>query len=75
MSNENYKLYRKHKSELQKMIFEIIENAPFNPDVFGTATQEEKEQYDRELHEYLESRKLEVENRLKEMGFGVHESN
>lgn len=71
MYSENYKLYRMHKTELQNMIFEVIENAPFNPDIFGTATQEEKEQYNRELNEYLESRRPEIVSRLKELGFGV----
>lgn len=71
MYSENYKLYRMHKTEIQNMIFEVIENAPFNPDIFGTATQEEKEQYDRKLNAYLESRKPEIISRLKELGFGV----
>lgn len=73
MYSENYKLYRKHKAEIQNIIFEVIENAPFNPDVFGTATQEEKEKYNRELNEYLESRNPEIINKLKELGFGVEE--
>lgn len=73
MISENYKLYRKHKTELQNMIFEVIKNAPFNPDVFGTATQEKKEQYNRELSEYLESRKPEIISNLKKLGFGVEE--
>jgi hypothetical protein len=70
MISENYKLYRAHKTELQNMIFEVIENAPLNPDIFGTATQEEKEKYNRKLNEYLESRKLEIISKLKALGFG-----
>jgi hypothetical protein len=73
MYSENYKLYRMHKTEMQNMIFEVINGAPFNPDVFGTATQEEKEQYNRELNEYLESRKPEIISKLRALGFGVGE--
>ena len=70
MYSENYKLYRMHKTEIQNMIFEVIENAPCNPDIFGTATQEEKEQYNRELNEYLESRRPEIISKLRALGFG-----
>lgn len=73
MHSENYKLYRKHKTEIQNMLFEVIDGAPFNPDVFGTATQEEKEKYNKELNEYLESRKPEIISKLKELGLGVEE--
>lgn len=71
MYSKKYKLYRMHKTEIQNMIFEVIKNAPFNPDVFGTATKEEKEQYNIELNEYLESKRPEIVCRLKELGFGV----
>lgn len=73
MVSKNYKLYRAHRAELQQILFELIENAPFNPDVFDTATQEEKEKYNKELNEYLESRKPEIISKLKELGFGVEE--
>ena len=73
MISKIYKLYRTHRAELQQILFELIENAPFNPDVFGTATQEEKEKYNKELNEYLESRRLEIISKLKELGFGVEE--
>lgn len=68
MSSKNYKLYREHKQEIFEMICEVNDNKPFRP-LWGFDTQEEENQYIEKLNEYLESKKPEIINRLKEMGF------
>lgn len=69
MDNKNYKLYRIHQQEIIEMICQVIDNAPFNPDVFGTATAEEKEKYNKDLNEYLDSQKPKFIEKFIEMGF------
>ena len=49
MSSENYKLYKKYKVEIFDMICDIIERAPVPDDLaflFGTATIEQREEFD-----------------------------
>ena len=69
MDNKNYKLFRIHQQEIIDIISRVIDNAPFNPDVFGTATEEEKEKYNKELNEYLNNKKPELIEKFIEMGF------
>ena len=66
-ASENYKLYRKHNTELFEMVYDLWRNAPSLP-IF--ATEEEKDEHEKRMNEYLESRKPEIMNRLKELGFG-----
>ena len=69
-TSENYKLYRKNKTELFEMVHDLCRNAP-PLSIF--ATEEEKEEHKKKMDEYLESRRPEIKNRLKEMGFGSHD--
>lgn len=69
MDNKNYKLFRIHQQEIIEMISQVIDNAPFNPDVFGTATEEEKEKYNKDLNEYLDNQKQKVIEKFIKMGF------
>lgn len=69
MDNKNYKLYRIHKQEIIEMIAQIIDDAPPNPDVFGTATVEEKERHNKDLNEYLDNQRPEVIEKFIKMGF------
>ena len=73
MSNENYKLYKKHRVELFDMIYDTIERAP-KPDslsfYFGTETKEEREEFDKKMQEYLKTEEPKIKEQLKEMGFG-----
>lgn len=69
---DNYKLYRKNKTELFEMVHELIIKSPTRP-LWGFDTQEEEDEYNKKLNEYLESRKPEIMNRLKEMGFEPHD--
>ena len=68
MSNDNYKLYRKNKTELFELVYEMIKGMPVKP-YFGFSTQDEEEEYNKKCDEYLESIKPEIKKRLKEMGF------
>lgn len=69
----NYKLFRIHQHEIFDMICNVINDAPHNPDVFGTATAEEKEKYNKELNEYLDNKKPELIEKFIEMGFDFNE--
>lgn len=69
----NYKLFRIHQHEIFEMICKVIDDAPPNPDVFGTATVEEKEKYNKELNEYLDNKKPELIEKFIEMGFDFNE--
>ena len=69
MDNKNYKLFRMHQQEIIEMISQVIDNAPFNPDIFGTATEEEKEKYNKDLNEYLDNQKPKCIKKFIEMGF------
>ena len=66
MHSENYKLYRKHKTELFEMVYDTCRNAPPLP-IF--ATEEEKEEHKKKMDEYLESIKPEIVSKLKALGF------
>lgn len=67
MHSENYKLYRKHKTELFEMVYDACRNAPSLP-LF--ATEEEKEEHKKKMDEYLESIRPEIVSKLKALGFG-----
>ena len=67
MHSENYKLYRKHKTELFEMVYDLYRNAP---PLSPFATEEEKEEYGKKMNAYLESRRPEIISRLQELGFG-----
>ena len=67
MHSENYKLYRKHKTELFEIVYEAFLNAP-PLSIF--ATEEEKEEHKKKMDEYLKSIKPEVLEKLKTLGFG-----
>lgn len=67
MHSENYKLYRKHKTELFEIVHEAFLNAP-PLSIF--ATEEEKEEHKKKMDEYLKSIKPEVLEKLKTLGFG-----
>ena len=66
-ASENYKLYRKHKTELFEMVYDACRNAPSLP-LF--ATEEEKDEHKKKMDEYLESIRPEIIDRLKALGFG-----
>jgi len=66
-ASENYKLYRKHKTELFEMVYDLCRNAPSLP-IF--ATEEEKDEHKKKMDEYLESIRPEIRSRLKALGFG-----
>lgn len=68
-----YEAYKRHRFEILDMMLNTIENAPYRS-TFGFATQEEEEQYNTELSQYLESVKPEILTRLKEFGFIINES-
>ena len=51
------------------MIYDVWTNAPVKP-LLGFSTQEEEEQYNKKLNEYLEKVKPEIVEHLKELGFG-----
>ena len=63
--SENYKLYRKHQTEIFNMIYDLWSNSP-HISLFEL-TEEEKE----ENKQYYESKKPELIKRLKEMGFSL----
>lgn len=67
MVSENYKLYRKHRQELFEMVYDVYRNAPPIPLL---ATEEEKEEHKKKMDEYLESRKPDILEKLKALGFG-----
>lgn len=67
MQSENYKLYRKHKTELFEMVYEAFLNAP-PLSIF--ATEEEKEEHKKKMDKYIESIRPEMLERLKALGFG-----
>lgn len=67
MHSENYKLYRKHKTELFEMVYDVCRNAPPLP---FFATEEEKEEHKKKMDEYLESIKPEIISKLKALGIG-----
>lgn len=69
MSSEINKLYRKHKTELFEMVDDLCRNAP-PLSIFGFATKEEEDEYNKKMNEYLESRRPEIKSRLKALGFG-----
>lgn len=72
MSNEFYKLYREHRVELFDMIYDTIKRAPEPPSIdffFGTETKEEREEFDKEMREYLKTEEPKIKERLKELGF------
>jgi hypothetical protein len=72
MDNKNYKLYRIHQQEIFEMVCQVIDDAPLNPDVFGTATAEEKEKYNKDLNEYLDNQKPELIKKFIKMGFDIN---
>lgn len=72
MDNKNYKLYRIHQQEIFEMVCQVIDDAPLNPDVFGTATVEEKEKYNKDLNEYLDNQKPELIKKFIKMGFDIN---
>ena len=74
MDSKNYKLFKRRQYEIFNMFYKLIDDAPFNPDIFGTATEEEKEKYNKVLNEYLDKQKPEFRKKLKEMGFELNES-
>lgn len=67
MSAENYKLYRKHKTELFEIVYDACRNAPPLP-LF--ATEKEKEEHKKKMDEYLESIRPEIIDKFKALGFG-----
>jgi hypothetical protein len=73
MDNKNHKLFKRHQHEIFDMICRVIDDAPLNPDVFGTATAEEKEEYNKKLNEYLDNKKSECVEKLIKMGFNFNE--
>lgn len=74
MKNENYKLYRKHRTEMFDMFYDMFEKAPVPPTISffsGMGTKEEKEEYDKQMDEHLKIEKPKFIERLKEMGFEI----
>ena len=67
MHSENYKLYRKHETELFDIIYDACHNAP-SLSLF--ATKEEKEEHKKKMDEYLESIRPEIVDKIKTLGFG-----
>ena len=67
MSSDIYKLYRKNRTELFELFYEMVKGMPVKP-YFGFSTQDEEEEYNKKCDEYLESIRPEIKKRLKEMG-------
>ena len=67
MYSNNYNLYRINKTELFEIIYEVYRNAPPLP-IFPT--EEQKAEHKKQMDEYLESRRPEILERLKALGFG-----
>lgn len=73
MSSEKYKLYRKYKVEIFDMIYDIFERAPVPPGylLFGAETEEEREEFNKKMDEYLKIEEPKIKERFKEIGFEV----
>lgn len=68
MKNENYQVYRKHKTEVFNLFWDAWNNAPIRP-ILGFLTQEEEEQYNKELDEYLNKAQVQITEELTKLGF------
>ena len=74
MSNENYKLFRKHQSEIFDIFYDIFERAPIPDDLeffFGTETKAQREEFNKKMQEFITIDEPKIQERLKDMGFDV----
>lgn len=74
MSNENYKLYRKHEAEIFDMIYDALERAPDPPSLnffLGAETKEEREEFNKKMNEYLKIEEPKIRERFRKMGFEI----
>ena len=73
MSNEEtYKLYKAHKVELFEIIEDLIARAPDRDIlkvVFGCETDEDREEYNKRLTEYLNLEEPKLREKFRELGF------
>lgn len=72
--SEVYKLYRKHQVEIFDMIYDVCQRAPKQDPIsvlFGYDTEEEKEEFDKKMEEYLNLEKPKIIERFKELGFNI----
>lgn len=71
MSSDLYKLYRKHQVEIFEMVYDVYKRAP-SPGaalLFGFDTEEEEEEFNKKMNEYLELEKPKIIAKMKELGF------
>ena len=72
MSNENYKLFRKHQLEIFDMFYDILDRATFIDDLdwfFGTETKAQREEFNKKMQEFIKIEEPKIKERFKEMGF------
>ena len=72
MSNENYKLFRKHQLEIFDMFYDIFDRAPFPDDLdwfFGTETKAKRKEFNKKMQEFIKTEEPKIKERFKEMGF------
>ena len=72
MSNENYKLFRKHQLEIFDMFYDICDRAPFPDDLdwfLGTETKAQREEFNKKMQEFIKIEEPKIKERFKEMGF------
>ena len=72
MTNENYKLYIKHKVEIFDMIYDVVERSPCSDKYclfFGWESEKDEEEWNKKMKEYLEIEKPKIDKRLRELGF------
>lgn len=72
--SEVYKLCRKHQVEIFDMIYDVYQRAPKQDPIsvlFGYDTEEEKEEFDKKMEEYLNLEKPKIIERFKELGFNI----
>ena len=73
MDNKNYELYRKNKADIFNMIYETWKRSPMPPTLFPEwTTKEEKEQYEKELEEFVKQEKPKIYEKLKNIGFQMN---
>ena len=76
MTSKNYELYRKHKADIFNMIYDTWERSPKPPTLFPEwATEEETEQYEKELKEFSKQEKPKIYQQLKDLGFDLKSTN
>ena len=71
-NNETYKLYKKHQVEIFDMIYDVYQRAPTRDPLkvlFDCETEEEKEEFNKKMDDYLKSEEPKIKEKLRELGF------